>query len=475
MVNYVEHDIPEIKEPKYFYYVENIEKTLDRKGLLSFFTVAERPTITSMPTALKGKNFVQGEFHYEVVSLIKKIPIVHVPKEPSSLADLQMSNPTEHHYTYGVMVTDATHVLFVKLTEDSNIPVFGMGDRFHISSGMIANYDGPEMLTDVGKFFINYLFFVQPCGNKIPYINGLITVSTVDKEYTKRLVAGTVTRKEFNNLINNAYWFGEDGTISIQTLTERALGTDPKIAKRKEELLEAHKHEMDDPVVVAKIEKELIDMDKAYIKGDDSEPFFAACGGKSYAEQRKKMYIMFGLMPDFTKDSSGTNVIINNMEEGYAKHDIPALANEIRRGAFGRGSDTALGGTESKFITRAFQDIKATEPDCGTKRGYKLKLTENNYKQFMYRYLTDNTLLTPDNIKSYVGSVVSLRSPMYCETKDGVCFRCCGKIIEDQKLTNIGMQSLAIAETMIYVAMKAMHVSGVKLYEIKDINRFIIQ
>ena len=29
------------------------------------------------------------------------------------------------------------------------------------------------------------------------------------------------------------FWFGEDGSIAIQTLSERALGTDPAIAKKK--------------------------------------------------------------------------------------------------------------------------------------------------------------------------------------------------------------------------------------------------
>ena len=127
------------------------------------------------------------------------------------------------------------------------------------------------------------------------------------------------------------------------------------------------------------------------------------------------------------------------------------------------------------MITRAFQDIKITQADCGSKRGYKLLLTEHNAKTFVYRYLTDGTLLTKDNIKSYIGKTVSLRSPMYCATPDGLCARCCGKLAEDQNIVNVGMHSLAIAETMVYVAMKAMHVSSVSLYTVEDINRFIIE
>ena len=475
MAEFVEHDVPEIKDPKFFYFVENISKTLNRKGLLSFFTAVERPVISSIPEDLRGKNFIQGKFHYEIVSMIKDIPVVHVPKESTDAKDLDKTNPLLDQYAYGTMVTDDTHVLFIKLADSTDNPIFNMSDRFHISDGMIANYKGPQMLTDVGKFFINYLLFAEPFGDAVPYVNGLINIKLLDKLVSERLVAGKITKAQFDKMVNNAFWFGEDGTLSIQTLTEKSLGTDPKIIKRKQELLEQYKDKLNDPITVARIEKELVDMDKQYIKGDESEPFFAACGDKSFSEQRKKMYIMFGLMPDFNKKNIGMNLILNNMEEGYAKHDIPALANEIRRGSYGRGADTALGGAQSKFITRAFQDIKITQPDCGTKRGYKLHLTENNASQFYYRYLTDGTLLTPEKIKECIGKVVLLRSPMYCETKDGICAKCCGKIVEDQKIVNIGMHSLAIAETMIYVAMKAMHVSGVKLYQIKDINRFIIE
>ena len=64
---------------------------------------------------------------------------------------------------------------------------------------------------------------------------------------------------------------------------------------------------------------------------------------------------------------------------------------------------------------------------------------------------------------------------MYCATPDGLCARCCGKLAEDQNIVNVGMHSLAIAETMVYVAMKAMHVSSVSLYTVEDINRFIIE
>ena len=476
MASYTKLDFPEIKNPKYFFYVENISRTLTRHGLLSFFTVSERAILTSVPKELRGADFIKATMHYEIISQLDNVPIVHVPnKKDSDLYDLQKSDPLEKFYTYGVTKIDATNVLLTKLTDDSSVPVFDMLEKFHIEDGMIANYKGPSMLTDVGKFFINYLLFVDPFGDRIPYQNKLISAGVADSEVNKLILEHKATRQEYNKYINNAFWFGEDGSIAIQTLSERALGTDPAIAKRKKELLEKYKDQLHDPIIMSKVEDELIAMDKAYIKGDVSEPFFQAVGGKAYKEQRKKMYIMVGLMTDFSKNSGDMVTVVNNMDGGYRVEDIPAVANEIRRGSYERGKSTAAGGAESKFITRAFQDIRITEEDCGTKRGKTFILTDKNKSLFIGRYLVDGTVLAPDNIDSYVNKRITIRSPMYCQCKDGLCYKCCDEIIRYAKLENIGMQSLAIADVMVSVAMKSMHSSSINTYKIEDIKDFIIE
>ena len=476
MAEYTKVTFPDIKDPKYFFYVENISHTLTKHGLLSFFTVSERPIITSIPKELRGENFVKATMHYEIVSQFDNYPIVHIPnKKDSELYDLQKSDPLDHYYTYGVTKVDETNILLIRLSDDSSVPIFNMQDKFHIEDGMIANYKGPSMLTDVGKFFVNYLLFVDPFGDKIPYQNKLISAGVSDKLVQELVSNDKTNRQEYNKYINNAFWFGEDGSIVIQTLSERALGTDPRIAKRKQELLEQHKHELTDPIVMSKIEDELVAMDKAYIKGDVSEPFFQAVGGKAYKEYRKKMYIMVGTMADFTKNSNKMVTVVNNMDKGYQVEDIPAIANEIRRGAYSRGKSTAEGGYESKFITRAFQDIRITKEDCGTKRGKTFVLEDRYKKMFIGRFLTNGTVLTTDNINDYVGKKITIRSPMYCECKDGICYRCCDKVINECKLENIGMQTLAIADVMVSVAMKAMHMSSISTYKVEDIKRFLIE
>ena len=68
-----------------------------------------------------------------------------------------------------------------------------------------------------------------------------------------------------------------------------------------------------------------------------------------------------------------------------------------------------------------------------------------------------------------------MRSPMFCECKDGICYKCCDEIIRKSRLENIGMQSLAIADVMVTVAMKSMHSSSINTKHIEDIKDFIIE
>lgn len=260
---------------------------------------------------------------------------------------------------------------------------------------------------------------------------------------------------------------------ATQSLSPKSLGTDPAIAKRKKELLEQYKDKLNEPVVLARIEKELVDMDRAYIKGDESEAFWEAAGSKAYTEQRKKMYIMFGSMPDFAKKSNKVNIIKSSMAEGYKPEDMATLANEIRRGAYDIGKGTADGGTESKFITRVFQSVKITEEDCGTKRCLTVPITENNYKMYIGRFTADGKVYTEDELKALIGKEIKIRSPMYCECKDGYCYKCCGDIIEKLHSANVGLQTLTIAEGMIGAAMKSRHVSAVEVSTVTDITKFI--
>lgn len=458
--------------PKFFFYTEQIQQVLTKRGILSFFTVAFRPYL-EVPKELIGSDYITATGGPEEISTLTKYPCVHVSKTIAANM-MEETDPLKSFIVYGVIPIDEEHAALVKISDDSSNPIYNMGDKFYITNGMVANYTSTEkLLTDVGKFLCNFIFLADPFGDRIPYQNKTLTADHLDGLVAEVILAKKAGRKEYNRYMNNGYWFGQDGTIATQSLSPKSLGTDPAIAKRKKELLEQYRGRLHEPAVLAAIEKELVDMDKAYLKGDESEAFWAASGGKAYTEQRKKMYIMFGSMPDFAKKSNSINLIESSLSEGYKPNDLATLANEVRRGAYDRGKGTADGGTESKFITRVFQNITVTSDDCGTHRYLTVPITDNNYKLYSGRYTPDGKTYTEEDLKKLIGSKIKIRSPMYCACKDGYCYKCCGEIIEKLRAANIGLQTLTIAEGMVGAAMKSMHVSTVEVSPITDITQFI--
>ena len=459
---------------KFFYLVENIHLANNRQAVLDWFTSAQRPTLYSIrPDQLS--NVITLTPNQEEARLLDKIPAVHIPQKSTAGNDFDMSDPNSGMVVYGVLhpEEDDKNYLLVKLVDDAMTPPFSSGEQFVLQDSMIKNYHGPDVVTDVGKFYLNELLLVQPFGDLIPYLNERFDPGVLDRKVAALISDGKVTRAMYNKYMDNGYWYGEDGSVSTACWSEKSLVTDPNVPKRKKELLEKYKDHLDDPVVLSSIEKELIAMDKAWLKGDSSEPFYAVAGGKAWKEQRKKMYLLFGLNTAFSKTSGEFEFVADSLSDGWSASTLAVAANDIRRGSYGRGIETAKGGEQTKFVLRIFQEVTATEADCGTTRGLKVQLNDQNAKTYVDRYLVDGTLLTNENIKSYIGKEVTIRSPMFCNTKDGFCFKCLGELLRKAGIKRVGMQAISITAGFTNLAMKTMHSGGVSSTRVKDFGRFL--
>ena len=424
----------DITNPRIFYFVESRQRALRKRGLLHWFTVVERPTLATIPEDIKGSDIILVSGSTEELKAIAQLITVHVPKKNSdSIKDLDSTDPTQSHYLYGVLFKDK-YALLIKLSDDSNYAPYRPEDEFFLEEGMIENYHGAGEVTDVGKFLVNYVVYASVFGGS---------------------------------------WLFSHGAIFVQAFSEKALTTSPEVLKRKKELLEKYKDKLDDPNVIVAIEEELIKMDKEYLKGDESEPFLTACGGKVFKECRKKMFIMYGLCAGFVA-SDGFEFNRDSLESGWRPNTLNIAMNEIRKGSYNRGVETARGGAESKFVLRTFQETKIVEDDCGDKVGMNVKITDTNWKEYIDRYDTANNVLTEDFLKKNIGNVITIRSPMSCKCKDGFCFKCCGVLYEKTNKTAIGVQGLEVTETYTSIAMASMHRSGIDRTECQSFDDYVI-
>lgn len=461
--------------PKFGFLVERIADVNQRVALLDLFTPHQRPTLFSIPKDVAGKAIIIATGRVQELNTLKENFAVHVPKTPVEEEDLKITEPTADFFVYGVHVpTDQDGVAYLyRLTNDASEPPFRMYEQFTIDKTSIVNYTGDKpILTDVGKFLLNQLVLVYPFGDLIPYINGTFKPGAIDNMVAKLILDKKVTREMYNKYMNYGYWYGMDGSIATPTWSEKSLTTDPKIKEKKKELFDKYRDNLDDPVVLAQIEAELGKIDKEWLKGDVSEPFFEATSKKT-SEQRKKLFLTFGLTVSFDKNTGSYEFVEESLEDGWTIPNLDVVSNDIRRGSYGRGVETAKGGEQTKFVLRIFQELTVDEQDCNSKRGIRVLMTKYNRDYFVGRWTVGGQLITEEVADQSMGKVLEIRGPQYCKTKPGVCYRCVGELFRKLEMDAIGLNEVIITSGMTSTAMASMHAGQVDLVEITDFHRFL--
>ena len=85
-------------------------------------------------------------------------------------------------------------------------------------------------------------------------------------------------------------------------------------------------------------------------------------------------------------------------------------------------------------------------------------------------------MLTPDNISSYVGKTVKLRTPVYCKAKDPeYCSICVGDRPYRVGVRNIGFTFMSISGSTLNAALKKKHDVSIKTYNltVEDVLKYV--
>ena len=348
-------------------------------------------------------------------------------------------------------------------------------DRFKLKDGMIENHSGGDIETTVGVFILNYNVLVKPFGSIIPYVNGVWNIGKIESRIAELVIEHKITPQQVLRYIDYVYALSGLNDICVPALSEGAITANPKVSARRDELLAQHKDDLHEPNVMMAIEDELIAMDKALLKGDVSNGFMIK--SKNYDVQRKRMFLMIGVVESFGDAVPSLQFSTTNLNDGWDLNEMDILANDVRRGSYNRAKTTALGGAESKMLGRNFQDSAIVEDDCGTTRGLSINLTEANRDFFVNRNIIHGNgilELTDANIGEYIGKPILVRSPMYCQSRDGYCYTCMDSRFKKIDIKLLNIHPLAIGSTMLTAALKSMHGTKLSLLNIDDINSIVI-
>lgn len=384
---------------------------------------------------------------------------------------------------------DPNNNLELVIIEDSDgsIPLINHKEKIQVSPSAAINLsqdEGALFNTTYGNLFFNYVALIYPFKNKIPFQFGRVSVDTIESIIAGRLESNPTDASADNAdaiYVSEYLKFGE-AVMYLSGFTQlwvpagsaKTMTCHPDTAKVKAALLEKYKGQLHDLAIVAKIEAELVKFDKEqWLKGDPGAEGFLI-KKKSTDVVRKKMFLMYGAEAGFD-ESIGANLITNSLQEGWDIEKFPDMLNVSRVGSFNRGAQTQLGGEAVKWLLRASSNMGIAADDCGTTIGIPMTITNNNMRMLLQRYIVTDAeplLLTDENIKSFIGKTVIMRSPMFCKLdKTDYCAKCCGSKLSTHK-TGLSMAVSDYGSAFLDMFMAAMHAKALQTAKMDVNNTF---
>ncbi len=230
------------------------------------------------------------------------------------------------------------------------------------------------------------------------------------------------------------------------------------------------------------IEKQIPDT----LKKDGSVYDMWKSGARGSIGQVTQMSGMVGLMQN-TKGETIEFPIVASMKEGLTPIEYFVTTHGSRKGL----ADTALQTAKAGYLTRRLfdvaQDAIITEKDCGVKEGViidkisssglEISIAKNVKGRILAEDVKDSkgtvlvkkgVLLTPEEAKKVEDAgvtSVSVRSPMVCKTKQGICQGCYGVDMTTGEMVAIGeavgtIAAQAIGEPGTQLTMRTFHTGG---------------
>lgn len=335
-------------------------------------------------------------------------------------------------YNYSLSQTPAGYYAWVDdtgkvLIEDGNAqePLFKVDEVVNLVKGDLVNLT-TDVKTTYGQILANVILLSDSFGEKIPYINKEFSVQDIEDILTKSFFDDPerVEDKQSDKFYVSEYKRFHDACFFLTGLTqlftwaatEKNILPPDGIAQYKAQLLEQYKDNLDDPVIIAKIESLLVEFDAKWRQGDPGNRFLIS--KKSTALVRKQKVLMYGAETISTGDGSKLELHKNSLYEGWQPESFTTMCTTARFKSYARGAETALGGVEVKWLLRASGNINVTVDDCGSKIGVSRRITEANVKSLVgFNIITPKgprTIESEEDLGSYLGSIVMVRSPMYC-------------------------------------------------------------
>jgi len=230
------------------------------------------------------------------------------------------------------------------------------------------------------------------------------------------------------------------------------------IIKLKNKILESE----DYLTAEKRIKEEVMPKLKKYLKEKKSGLYYMAeSGARGSWSDVEQLLIAKGYIADGTGKIS-TKPIKSSFVEGLKPQEVLQMGSAAAKGTQDRSVGTQKTGALERELVFATQNVVIAGSNCGTTKFLEIDVKDKNAAYSLrYKFSKEYGLITDDNYEKLVGQKVSIRSPIYCLDKNGVCEKCYGTLWKTLKTKNVGIVAgQSIGERGTQLIMKTFHTGG---------------
>lgn len=348
-------------------------------------------------------------------------------------------------------------------------PKFRTTDTVYLKAGEWINKNDEK--TNVGIILFNKIF-LEPELHKF-FDAGMVNKTMTKKEFNKFYdTISNLMRTEkipvvptFTQFLKDYEFWGLKGaTIFCPSYSMNIIKPNKKIMEMKKEGLK--KEDLTDKIQMVQFEDKLVSEARKEMDKDPAYSLYESGARGSFDNDYKNISIALG--PILNPSSGEFRYVSNNYIDGMEKEDLVSMGNFIVTSALPKSVGTAVSGYKTKKFYAIFQDVVVGEEgtDCNSKVTLKVRITEKNSDMYIYQYIVENGKLielNDDNISSYIGKDVNLRSPMFCTDPDCICNACAGNRPYILQIKNQGLTCVNVTNTLLNKRMKLKHNTKAKL------------
>ena len=331
----------------------------------------------------------------------------------------------------------------VQVLEDAQLgkPIAGPSTTVFVPKDFFSQWPQGGFTT-FGNLLYNSICLWPIFDGRWPYMNSEAKQGDIEKRFAEMLDDPDNEKMRDPSKIYVSDWLRYGQTMKyleelsplvVWTLSDKAIVPNKEVQARKEELLKIHAHELENPVVQAKIFKELEDLDASHLANEPGKSFVLS--GKSKLI-RRKLTIMVGSEQGLDVGKKPV-LITQSLHDGLRPEHMIDIMNVSRAGSFDRGAETMYGGVEAKGGERAAAGAYVNADDCGTTLGYTYKVTPHNINNTQGRWRMHEgftkLIESKEEANALIGETITVRAPNYCRSGPGVlwCKMCLGKALSD--------------------------------------------